>query len=83
MLVALGADHAGFELKESLKPVLEARGVAVGTGFRFGAGRSGDAGVMEAVAREAGGDLIVGLGGGSAARRRPRHVCAAVAVHRR
>ncbi|MEZ5289252.1 MAG: ribose 5-phosphate isomerase B [Vicinamibacterales bacterium] len=27
MLVALGADHAGFELKEALKRVLEARGV--------------------------------------------------------
>jgi len=28
MFVALGADHAGFELKESLKLALEARGVA-------------------------------------------------------
>ncbi len=28
MFVALGADHAGFELKESLKRALEARGVA-------------------------------------------------------
>ena len=28
MLVALGADHAGFELKESLKRILDARGVA-------------------------------------------------------
>lgn len=27
MFVALGADHAGFELKEALKPLLEARGV--------------------------------------------------------
>ncbi len=27
MLVALGADHAGFELKEALKPLLDARGV--------------------------------------------------------
>ena len=27
MIVALGADHAGFALKEALKPVLEARGV--------------------------------------------------------
>lgn len=27
MLVALGADHAGFELKEALKRTLEARGV--------------------------------------------------------
>ncbi len=28
MLVALGADHAGFELKEALKRALDARGVA-------------------------------------------------------
>lgn len=28
MLVALGADHAGFELKEAIKPLLDARGVA-------------------------------------------------------
>jgi ribose 5-phosphate isomerase B len=28
MLVALGADHAGFELKEALKRTLDARGVA-------------------------------------------------------
>lgn len=28
MVVALGADHAGFELKEALKRTLEARGVA-------------------------------------------------------
>ncbi len=27
MIVALGADHAGFALKEALKPVLDARGV--------------------------------------------------------
>lgn len=35
MRVALGADHAGFELKESLKRILDARGVAwrdLGTG---------------------------------------------------
>lgn len=28
MLVALGADHAGFELKEAIKRLLDARGVA-------------------------------------------------------
>jgi ribose 5-phosphate isomerase B len=28
MIVALGADHAGFALKEALKPMLDARGVA-------------------------------------------------------
>jgi len=28
MLVALGADHAGFDLKEALKRILDARGVA-------------------------------------------------------
>lgn len=28
MLVALGADHAGFELKEAIKRMLDARGVA-------------------------------------------------------
>jgi ribose 5-phosphate isomerase B len=28
MIVALGADHAGFELKEALKRTLDARGVA-------------------------------------------------------
>lgn len=28
MLVALGADHAGFELKEALKRTLDARGIA-------------------------------------------------------